>query len=102
MKRLGFVIAALTAFALVAQPMTASAAAAAAISQKQRDQGKAEAPAAIAAAKVDCTMTDAYMIQTGNDPKTGKKATLYEVSCSNGPGYFLQSNGTTAQAFDCL
>ena len=101
MRRLGIVIAALAALAFGAQPIVASAAAAAPIAQKARDQGKAEAPAAITAAKLDCTMTDAYLVLNGTDPK-GKKTSLYEVSCAEGMGYFIQSSGTTAQAFDCL
>jgi hypothetical protein len=79
-----------------------AAAAADKISQKQIDQGKAEAPAAIQAAKVNCTMSDAYFIQGGIDTKTKAKAALYEVACSEGPGFIIQTSGDTAQAFDCL
>src|SRR4051812_37909039 len=106
MKRLGFAIAAIAALALGGQPIAAAAApapaGAAAITPKAREQGKAEAPAAIAAAKVTCTPTDAYLIQSGNDPKTKAKMANYEVSCQEGPGYVIQTVGDTAQAFDCL
>jgi hypothetical protein len=105
MKRFGIALAAIAALIIGAQPLAARAAEEAKlppITAKQRDAGKAEAPAVIAAAKATCTMTDAYMVQTAVDPKTKAKTSIYEVACSEGPGYLLQSAGDTANAYDCL
>jgi hypothetical protein len=101
MKRLGIVFAAVAALALGASPLIVSAQGKGP-NDKQREQGKAEAPAAIAAAKVNCTMTDAWLVQSGNDAKTKQKVSIYEVACQEGPGYVIQTSGDTAQAFDCL
>ena len=105
MKRLGIAIAAIAALIIGAAPLAAYAAEDAKlppINAKQRDQGKAEAPAAIQAAKLNCTMTDAYAVQTATDPKTKAKTTIYEVACSEGPGYIIQSTATTNAGYDCL
>ena len=99
MKRLGIVMAAMAALAMGVSP---AAAASKAPSSKQIEAGKAGAPAAIQAAKLNCTMTDAYQIQSGKDPKTKEDVALYEVACQEGPGYVIQQKGATAQGFDCL
>ncbi len=104
MKRLGIVLAAIAALIVGVQPLAAAHAAdkAPAITAKQRDQGKAEVPAAITAAKVNCTMTDAYFVQGGTDAKTKAKTSVYEVACQEGPGYILQAAGPDVKAYDCL
>jgi len=106
MKRIGIVIAAVAALAFGVAPIAAQAAAppakASPITQKQRDDGKAEAPAAVAAAKISCTVADAYLVQSGVDAKTKAKSSVYEVACAQGPGYIIQSTPTAAQAYDCL
>ena len=108
MKRFGIVLAAVAALVIGAQPFTANAAEKAEaaklppITAKQRDQGKAEAPAAIQAAKLNCTMADAYYVQGGVDPKTKVKTSVYEVACQEGPGFIIQQSGDMTQGFDCL
>jgi hypothetical protein len=106
MKRIGIVLAAAAALAFSLPPAMVSAAPAAKaapITQKQRDEGKAEAPAAVQASKITCTPVDAYLVQSGADPKTKVKSSIYEVACQEGPGYIIQSAGDgTAAAFDCL
>jgi hypothetical protein len=101
MKRLGIVFAAMAALALGASPLIVSAQGKGP-NDKQREQGKAEAPAAIAAAKINCTPSDAWLVQSGTDAKTKQKVAIYEVACQEGPGYVIQTSGDTAQAFDCL
>lgn len=104
MKRIGIVLAAVAALAFGVQPLVAQAATAKAppITAKQREQGKAEAPAAVQAAKINCNVSDAYLVQTGNDAKTKVKVSIYEVACQDGLGYVIQQTPTEAQAFDCL
>lgn len=73
------------------------------ITAKQREQGMAGAPAAVQAAKASCTVTDAYLVQSGTDSKTKVKSSIYEVACSEGPGYIVQSGSDgAAAAFSCL
>lgn len=104
MKRIGIVAAVAAAVvAIGVTPLIVQAQGRApAITAKQRDQGKAEAPAAVQAAKLSCTITDAYLFQSQTDAKTKAKTSIYEVACSEGPGYILQTNGANADAFDCL
>ena len=104
MKRFGIALAAIAALIIGAPPLAAHAADAKAppITAKQREQGKAEAPAAVQAAKLNCTMTDAYLVQSGVDAKTKAKASLYEVSCQEGMGFMIQSTPTTSTGYDCL
>lgn len=101
MKTIGIVVAAFAALAM--SFTTASAApAAGAIAKPARDRGMAEAPAAVQAAKVGCTVSDAFWINTTTDPKTKAKTSFYEVACSEGMGYLLQQTDAGTQAFNCL
>ena len=117
MKRTGIAIAALAAFVVGALPVAASAAIASrsqpsrpapsapgTISNAQREQGKEEAPALVQAAKVACTVSDAFFVQaSAPDPRTRTRTSLYEVACNEGMGYVLQQNpDATVSSFNCL
>jgi len=102
MKRLGIVIAACAAM-LAGQAMAAAKPAAPPpIDKKARDQGMKEAPAAITAAKLACTMKDAYFVNAATDAKTKVKITYYEVACNEGMGYLVETSTAASRSFDCL
>ena len=102
MKTIGIVVAAFAALAMSFTAASAAPAAAGAIAKPARDRGMAEAPAAVQAAKVGCTVSDAFWINTTTDAKTKAKTTFYEVACSEGMGYLLQQTDAGTQAFNCL
>jgi hypothetical protein len=100
MKALGIGLAAVLALAAVA---TSAFAAPANISPDARKAGMAAAPALVSAAKLNCTITDAFMIGSASDPQSKAKQSFYEVSCKEGMGYVLVSTQGQAapQYFDC-
>ncbi len=66
-------------------------------------KGRKEAGAYVTAAKIPCTMTDAYYI--GGGAGADKVYTdYYEVACKEGLGYALavKKNNPTPEAFDCV
>lgn len=68
-----------------------------------KKRGMAEAPAAIAAARVTCTPTDAGFFGQSKEGETVRN--VYEVACSEGPGYVLITNAadnTLYQGFECF
>jgi hypothetical protein len=74
-----------------------------AIAADQHDKGKKEAGPFVTAAKVPCTMTDAYYI--GGGPGTDKVyADFYEVACKEGLGYVLsvKKKDPAPGVFDCV
>jgi hypothetical protein len=102
MKTIGIIIAACAALVAGQAMAAAKPAAPPPIDKKQRDQGMKEAPAAVAAAKLTCTLKDAYFVNQATDTKTKAKINYYEVACNEGLGYLLESQPTSTRSFDCI
>ena len=69
----------------------------------QHAKGKKEAGAFVTAAKIPCTMTDAYYIGGGAGPDK-VYADYYEVACKEGLGYILsvKKKEPVPQTTDCI
>jgi len=79
------VVAMMAPAAAMAAKKPAPAAAVGGIDAKAREKGMADAPALVAAAGLNCTVSDARFI--GEDKKGGQ--TVYEIACSPGIGGVL-------------
>ncbi len=68
-------------------------------------KSKAEVPGLLTAAKVNCALTDAYLVGNTELTKDGKKikGLFYEVACQTGPGFMITAYSLTepAQTFTC-
>lgn len=99
--RLGLIAA--VAFGMLAPAAVYSQAKTASVSDKDRQRGMAEAPAVAQAAGVTCQVADARFIGEVNDKKAKTKSAYYEVDCSEGLGFVLQSvAGAKPSAFTCI
>jgi hypothetical protein len=99
--RLGLIAA--VALGMLAPAAVYSQAKTASVSEKDRQRGMAEAPALAQAAGVTCQIADARFIGEVNDRKAKTKSAFYEVDCSEGLGFVLQSTaGASPSAFSCL
>lgn len=99
--RLGLIAA--VAVGMLAPAAVFSQAKNAGVSEKDRTRGMAEAPAVAQAARVTCQIADARFIGEVADKKAKTKSTYYEVDCSEGLGFVLQSTaGAAPTAFSCL
>lgn len=72
--------------------------------EQQRTKGMADAPAALQAAGLRCTLADASHLGDSNDPETKTVNSIYEVACSDGPGYILilKADKTLKAGYECL
>jgi hypothetical protein len=99
--RLGLIAA--VAIGMLAPVAVSSQSKDAAVSEKDRQRGMAEAPAVAQAAGVTCQVSDARFIGEVADKKAKTKSTFYEVDCSEGLGFVLQSTaGANPTAFSCI
>jgi hypothetical protein len=74
------------------------------ISPESRKTGMADAPALISAAGLTCQLSDARLVgKAPPDKKTGSLgSSLYEVACSNGPGFLVQTSTAAPLTFSCI
>ncbi|HEX2560579.1 hypothetical protein [Phenylobacterium sp.] len=100
--RLGLIAA--VAIGMLAPVAVYSQAKTAGVDEKARTRGMAEAPAVAQAAGVTCQVADARFIGEVADKKAKTKSTYYEVDCSEGLGFVLQSTAGVAKpsAFTCI
>ncbi len=106
MRKFGIGLAAVLALLAIAPATLVLAAkkpaeAAGGVDAKSREKGMADAPALIAAAGLNCTLSDARWV--GADPKT--KTAYYEIACNPGMGGVIVAsagNVTPPAYYPCL
>jgi len=107
-RSLGFaagVMAAVLSLSLIAGPGGAAPKGSPSeISKDQRAKGMAAAPDLIAAAGVQCQLTDARLIGENADPKTKGKRAFYELACSDNEGVIIAklSDRPAPEVLTCL
>lgn len=72
------------------------------VTDAQRKRGMAEAPAVAQAAGVTCQVADARFIGEVADKKAKTKKSYYEIDCSQGMGFVLETDPAKPMAFSCL